>query len=106
MKSTDMARRDREIKKSRKKEEVLQKKVEQRDTLSVGEFINKLYSLFYHDEQKIYNLDSAEIKNLVAEIKDTLSEKDWDNVLRKAVRKSKVTQREEAFQKLKQYLAV
>ena len=62
MKSTDIQRRDREIKRSRKKEELLQKKLGKRDNRSVGEFINKLHSLFYHDEQKIYNIDSKEIK--------------------------------------------
>ena len=105
MKSTDIARRDREIKRSRKKEALLQKKAEQRDDKSVGEFINKLYSLFYHDEQKIYNLDSEEIKELVAEIQITLPETKWETVLRKAVRKSKITQREGAFQQLKSYLS-
>lgn len=105
MKSTDIARRDREIKRSRKKEALLQKKVEQRDNLSVGEFINKLYSLFYHDEQKIYNLDSEEIKELVAEIQITLPDTKWEIVLRKAVRKSKIKQREGAFQRLKSYLS-
>jgi hypothetical protein len=105
MKSTDIKRRDREIKRSRKKEELLQKKVEKRDTLSVGEFINKLYSLFYHDDQKIYNLDSEEIKEVIIEIQTTIPESKWEVILRKAIRKSKIAQREEAVQKLKSYLS-
>jgi hypothetical protein len=105
MKSTDMRRRDREIKRSQKKEALLQKKVEKRDNQSVGEFINRLYTLFFHDTEKIYNLDSDEIKDLIEEIRIALPEDKQEAVLRKAVRKSKIKQREEAFQVLKEYLS-
>ena len=97
MKSTDLKRRDREIKKSRKKEELIQKKVEKRDNQSVGEFIKRLFSQFYFDEQKIYNLESVEIIELLEEIQISMPEKQWDNILRKAIRKTKVKDREEAF---------
>ena len=49
MKSTDMARRDRELKRAQKKQELLQKKLEKRDDKSVGTYINNLHSLFYFD---------------------------------------------------------
>ena len=49
MKSTDLNRRDREIKKSRKKEELIQKKVEGRNDQSVGEFIKRFFSLYFFD---------------------------------------------------------
>jgi hypothetical protein len=101
MKSTDLNRRDREIKKSRKKEELIQKKVEKRDERSVGEFIKKLFSLFYFDEQKIYNLESDEIMELLEEVQIAMPEKQWDNILRKAIRKTKIKEREEAFKHLR-----
>ncbi|MBN2439722.1 MAG: hypothetical protein JXJ04_00190 [Spirochaetales bacterium] len=105
MKSTDIQRRDREIRRSRKKEELLQRRVENRDTMSVGEFINKLSSLFFHDDKKIYNLDNEEILELLEELRISQPEKQWDIVLRKAIRKTKIEQREEAFNHLKEYLS-
>lgn len=104
MKSTDLNRRDREIKKSRKKEELIQKKVEGRNDKSVGEFIKRLFSLFFFDEQRIYNLDRDEIIELLEEMQNTMAEKNWDSILRKAIRKTKVKEREEAFTHLKGFL--
>ena len=105
MKSTDMARRDRELKKSQKKQEVLQKKMEKRDDKSIGTYINNLHSLFYFDVNKIYNLDSQEIKDFIDDLKLSLPEKQWENIIRKAVKKTKVTAREEAINTLKVLLS-
>ena len=108
MKSTDIDRIDREFKRARKKEELLEKRLENRADRSVGDYIKKLYSLFYHDDKKIYNLkDNAEILTLLAEMKEDLSDSKWDNVLRKAIKETRidVKQRELVFNELKSYLA-
>ena len=104
MKSTDIERRDREIRKSRKKEELIEKRLSHRDNQSIGEYINRLSSLFFHDDKRIYNLDNGEIKSLVEEIKSVMPEKQWETIIRKAIRKTKVEQREEAYDVLKKYL--
>ena len=66
MKSTDIDRIDREFKRARKKEELIEKRLESRAERSVGDYIKKLYSLFYHDDKKIYNLkDNADIKKIL-----------------------------------------
>jgi hypothetical protein len=109
MKSTDIDRIDREFKRARKKEELIEKRLEGRAERSVGDYIKKLYSLFYHDDKKIYNLkDNADILTLLAEMKEDLPENKWDNVLRKAIKETKidVKQRESAFKELKNYLAM
>ena len=83
--------------------------MENRAERSIGDYIKKLYSLFYHDDKKIYNLeDNADILTLLAEMKEDLEESKWDNVLRKAIKETKieVKQRELAFKELKNYLAM
>lgn len=101
MKSTDLARKERELRRAQKKVEVLARKQDRPDK-SPGDYISQLYSLFFHDQEKIYNIDSSdEILELMLEMKEDLEEKHWDNVIRKAVRKAKVTQREEAIDALK-----
>ncbi len=109
MKSTDIDRIDREFKRARKKEELIEKRLENRAERSVGDYIKKLYSLFYHDDKKIYNLkDNAEILTLLAEMKEDLPDSKWDDVLRKAIKETKieVNQRESVFEELKSYLSM
>jgi hypothetical protein len=109
MKSTDIDRIDREFKRARKKEELLEKRIENRAERSVGDYIKKLYSLFYHDHKKIYNLkDNADILTLLGEMKEDLPESKWDNVLRKALKETKieVKERESAYNELKKYLTM
>ena len=103
MKSTDIDRIDRELRRSRKKEELLEKRSQKREGLSVGDYIKKLHSLLYHDDSKVYNLPgNTEISKLFGEMKQDLPEKQWDNVLRKALRETKVPApaRDKAYEEL------
>jgi len=51
MKSTDIARSDRELKRARKKAEYIENKLN-RDTLSVGDYINQLHEMMFFDAQR------------------------------------------------------
>ena len=94
MKSTDLARRDREIKKARKREMVLERKG-QRERRTPGDYINKFSELFFYDAEKIYNIEMSEdILMLLEEMKEDLPEKQWPNVIRKSVKKTKVKQKD------------
>ena len=100
MKSTDLARRDREIKKARKRVMVLERKG-QRESRSPGDYINLFAELFFHDTEKIYNIEMSEdILVLLEEMKEDLPEKQWPNVVRKAVKKTKVKQKDDAISQL------
>ncbi len=102
MKSTDLARNDRDLRKSRKKEEVLARKME-KGSKTVGDYINDLNDLFFHDGTKIYNIEmSEEILELLEEMKVEIEEKNWINVVKKAVKKSGVKEKETAIQQLKE----
>lgn len=106
MKSTDLARKDRDLKKARKKEDVLARKT-QKSEKSVGDYINELNSLFFHDGIKIYNIEmSEEILLLLEHMKEHMEEKNWMNILRKAVKKSGVKEKEPAVTQLKEMAGI
>lgn len=101
MKSTDIARKDRDLRKARKKEEVLARKGE-KAARSVGDYINELADLFFHDGNKIYNIESSEeILLLLEEMKEEIPEKQWNNALRKAIKKTKVSEKDSALEELR-----
>ncbi len=101
MKSTDIARKDRDLRKARKKEEILARKGT-RDARSVGDYINELADLFFHDGNKIYNIESSEeILLLLEEMKEEIPEKQWNNVLRKSIKKTKVSEKDAALEQLR-----
>lgn len=102
MKSTDIERRNRELKRTQKKQEMLDRK-STKEQRSVGDFIKALGELFFHDAERIYNLEmSDEILFLLEEMKDEQPEKQWENIISKAVKKTKVKEKDEAIEKLKE----
>lgn len=101
MKSTELERKERELKRARKKDEVLGRKME-KGGKSIGDYIKELNALFFHDAQKIYNIENSEdIDSLLMEMVEEIPEKQWDNIIRKAVKQTKVVQKEEAIESLK-----
>jgi len=100
MKSTDMARRDREIRRARKREMVLERK-SQRESRSAGDYINLLSEHFFYDDEKIYNIEQSEdILMLLEAMKEDIPDKQWPNVIRKAVKKTRVKQKDTAIEQL------
>lgn len=105
MKRTDKLRRERELKRAQKKEDRIQKSVSDKQELSIGDYINNLYSLFFHDAEKIYNINQSEdILEMLEDMKDNIPEEKWDTVLRKAVKKAQIKTREEAVKQLQSLL--
>jgi len=100
MKSTDLARRDREIRKARKKALVLERKG-QRENRSAGDYINLLADKCFYDAEKIYNIEmSEEILLLLEEMREDLPERQWPSVIRKTVKKTGVKQKDIAIEQL------
>ncbi|CAD7845818.1 hypothetical protein S1OALGB6SA_1313 [Olavius algarvensis spirochete endosymbiont] len=100
MKSTDLARRDREIRKARKREMVLERK-SQREGRSAGDYINLLSERLFYDSERIYNIEQSEdILMLLEEMKEDLPDRQWANVIRKAVKRTKVKQKDTAIEQL------
>jgi len=102
MKQTELKRHERELRKATKKSDLVAKRTDSRDSLSVGNYIDKLFSLFMYDETDIFNtLEDIKILELIEDLKTTQPEKQWDNIIRKAIRKTKVANSEKAFENLK-----
>ena len=99
MKRTDLARKEREIRRAAKKEERIAKGGNAER--SVGDFINELHSYFFHDENKIYNIAVDErIPDLLEDMMLEMPEKQWENIVRKAVRKTGVKEKEPSVKEL------
>ena len=75
----------------------------EKENRTVGDFINELSDLFFFDAEKIYNISSSEdILMLLEELKEEQPEKQWNNILRKAVKKTKVKQKDAALTELQE----
>ncbi len=109
MRRTELEKRDREVKKARKKEEVLERKTSKEmggPSRSVGEYIDQLESLFFHDELKIYNIShSIEILELIEEIKSAFPAKKLDSIVRKAIKKTGVQEKTAAQKEIEELLS-
>ncbi len=127
MKRTELERKKRDLKKREKKEKLLAEKIELRELVrgevhsedffkeggggekggmrkGAGVYIKTLSGLFRYDEEEIYNLSDERILNVLIEIKEVVPRTKWDNVLRKAIRSTKVRKKENAFIELKSLL--
>lgn len=101
MKRTDIQRKERELKRAEKKAERIASKGDKKDDTSVGAYIEKLYALFFYDETRIYNTKhSVEILEVLEEAKAAFDEENVETIVRKAIRKSKVKEKEQAFAEL------
>jgi len=103
MKRTDLERKERDIKRAMKKEERIAKGGASEK--SVGDYISELHSFFFHDETKIYNIAIDErIPDLLEEMMIELDEKQRENIVRKAVRKTGVKEKEPAIKELLEFM--
>ena len=103
MKHTDIMRMEREKRRTEKKAERIMKGGS--EVRSVKDYIDELHDLFFFDTVKIYNIsDNVDIMELFEDMKEEIPEKQWENVLRKSIRKSKVAQKDEAYVELKAIL--
>lgn len=107
MKRTDQERIERELRRREKKVRV----AERREGKAGGDatpsaYIKDLFGLLQYDDHQIYNAtDDDDVLELLLTMKEELDEKHWDSVLRSAIRKTKVQEKELAFTELKASLA-
>lgn len=104
MKRTELERRERELKRTAKKVEVLERK-SGRAGRTIGQYIDDLAALFRYDAEEIFNTtDDLEILELIERMKEDLPEKQWDTVLKKAVNRTKVKQANRAVEELSTFI--
>ena len=100
MKRTDLQKRERELRRAQKKEERIARLGDKAEK-TIGDYINELHDLMFYDETKIYNSkESIEILEFFEEMKEDVDESQWENIVRKAIKKTGVKEREPAFNDL------
>ncbi|MEM5947258.1 hypothetical protein WKV44_01750 [Spirochaetia bacterium 38H-sp] len=105
MKMNEIEKMERELKKSKKKQENLERKQQKKKGNLIGDYIKKLSSLFFYDKEMIYNIpNNPDIENCIAEIQLEIPQEEWETVMRKAIKTTGVKEKEIAFNQLKEYL--
>ncbi|TGK08952.1 hypothetical protein EHO60_13055 [Leptospira fletcheri] len=103
MKRTELERRERDLRKAQKKQETLQRRAK---GSSIGDFIEQLSGLFRHDATEIFNTkDDIAILEVLEDMQAVIPQKKWDDVLRKAIKKTGVVEKERAYQELLELLS-
>jgi hypothetical protein len=116
MKRTDQERIERELKRREKHARVMDKPGDAAPAepgaalpvggLTVSEYVRNLLALLHYDEQQVYNArDDEDVFGLLLTMKADLPEKQWETVLRSAVQKTKVVEKELALTELRALLA-
>ncbi len=101
MKRTEIERIERELKRAEKKERSVKGRDGGGGDASVGDYIERLFGMFRYDENEIFNSrDNVDILEVLEDMKQDLPEKKWEDVLKKAIKKTRVRERDRAYQEL------
>ncbi len=104
MKRTEIERIEREARRVQKRAEMTNRRKEN-DGLSVGAYIDLLFQKLRYDQEEVFNTQNDEkVLEILEDIRNNLPEKKWDDVVRKAIKKTGVTQREKAVTELKELM--
>ncbi|TGK32580.1 hypothetical protein EHQ12_18395 [Leptospira gomenensis] len=105
MKRTELERRERDLRKAEKKTQLQEKRLASGKGNSVGDYIDELAALFRYDATEIFNTgDDIAVLELLEDIQANLPPKQWENVLRKAIKKTGVQEKDKAYSELKELM--
>lgn len=105
MKRTELERRVRKLRREQKHAEYIERVEGSRDARSVANYIEELFGMLYYNDEEIMNIpDNMEIFELFEDLKEEHPERQWHNVVRKAVRDTKVAKRKQAIKQLTEYI--
>ena len=97
MKRTEIERRERELKRAMKKASLGDRPAEEK---SVGDYINELAAAFIYNDERIFNTTTDEdVLEVLEEIQIAFPDK-VETIVKKAIRKTKVAQKDEAYAEL------
>ena len=105
MKRTELERIEREVKRIQKRDEIAQKRKGDGEAPSVGMYINQLHSCFRYDENEIFNTQKdVSILEVLEGMQADIPSHKWGDVLRKAIKKAGVKEKEKAFGELQELI--
>ena len=106
MKRTEIEKKERELKRvEKKKQKNIGRPSGETETIdfTVSNAINSLSDLFQYDDQEIYNISHHErIHELMLQIQESFNDKQIDTVIRKAIKRTKIEQKQKAYNELRQ----
>ncbi|MFT6629858.1 MAG: hypothetical protein ACJA1R_003141, partial [Flavobacteriales bacterium] len=70
---------------------------------SVGDYINDLHGVFIFDETKIWNTQHEDVLETIMQIEADYPDK-VDVIMKKAIRKTKVKERDRAYKELAEFV--
>ena len=91
------------VKRARKREESLERNESGGDVPTVGDYINDLHSVFIFDTEKIWNTQHEDVLETIMQIEADYPDK-LDVIMKKAIRKTKVKERDRAYQELAEFI--
>lgn len=94
MKRTDQERIAREIGRQQKKEAIREKRINGKADLSVGGFAKALEDVFMWDDEIVYNIGDDAVLEVLMDMKECLSDKDCEAALKRAIKRTKVKDRD------------
>lgn len=94
MKRTDQERIAREVGRQQKKEAIREKRINDKEDLSVGGFAKALEDAFMWDDEIVYNIQDDSVLEVLMDMKETLSDKDCEAALKRAIKRTKVKDRQ------------
>ncbi|NVB40942.1 hypothetical protein G6O69_24090 [Pseudenhygromyxa sp. WMMC2535] len=97
MKRTDQERIAREIGRQEKKNRIQQKRADDKEPTSVGGYAKRLEDAFMWDDETVYNVSDDAILEILMDMKEELSDKDCEAALKRALKRTKVRDRDTPY---------
>ncbi|PRQ09006.1 LB_289 family protein [Enhygromyxa salina] len=98
MKRTDQERIAREIGRTQKKEAIRERRINDKTDGSVGGYAKALEDVFMWDDEAIYNVGDDSVLEILMDMKEALTDKDCEAALKRAIKRTKVKDRDTAFE--------
>ncbi|HLT36195.1 MAG TPA: hypothetical protein VK034_07915 [Enhygromyxa sp.] len=97
MKRTDQERIAREIGRQQKKERIREKRINDKDDISVAGYAKQLEDAFMWDDETIYNVQDDSVLEILMAMKEDLSDKECEAALKRAIKRTQVKDRDTPF---------
>ena len=97
MKRTDQERIAREIGRQQKKEAIREKRLNGKPPGTVGDYAKQLEAVFMWDDETVYNVNDDAVLEILMDMKEDLSDKDCEAAIKRAIKRTKVKDRDTPF---------
>lgn len=97
MKRTDQERIAREIGRQQKKDRIREKRIADKEDISVAGYAKQLEDVFMWDDETIYNVQDDTVLEVLMAMKEDLSDKDCEAALKRAIKRTQVKDRDTPF---------